>query len=314
MEPGRPVEVVANVSFPPKADTPLTAAGIALPSTDCEPSAMQFMMGWKNARETTRFSEFASFAEQLGQAARIETLARFGRDNEVQNKKSDGTFDPVTAADRAAEQVMRGLIRHRFPDHGITGEEWPDYAGISDYVWSLDPIDGTRSFICGLPTWTTLVALLEAGTPVFGLVDAPCLNETYVGFERHAWMSRDGERTPIRASSCTRLSEARLSTTDPALFESGAAEAFDQLRRQVRTVRYGHDAYAYARLAAGSLDLVVESGLQPHDYNALIPLLSAAGATVGDWRGGQGYSGGKIIAASTAELFGQVLDYFEAVA
>lgn len=271
-------------------------------------------MDWKSAPETVEIADFASFADQLAQTARRVTLAHFGQDNAVENKSSDGTFDPVTAADRAAEQAMRELIRRRFPTHGITGEEWPDYAGTSDYVWSLDPIDGTRSFICGLPTWTTLVALLEAGTPIFGLVDAPCLDETYVGFERQAWMTRNGERTPIRASGCTRLSEARLSTTDPALFEPGAAEAFDQLRRQVRTVRYGHDAYAYARLAAGSLDLVVESGLQPHDYNALIPLVSAAGGSVGDWRGGQEYEGGKIIAASTPELFTQALDYFEAVA
>lgn len=266
------------------------------------------------ASENPMLAALASFALELGRQARTETLARFRQVNIVDDKATDGIFDPVTEADRAAERAMRQLVLERFPTNGIIGEEWPDHAGSSDYVWSLDPIDGTRSFICGLPTWTTLVALLEAGAPVLGLVDAPCLDEIYIGFERQAWMCRNGEPTRLTTSGCTRLSDARLSTTDPALFEPNAVAAFDRLRRQVRTVRYGHDAYAYATLAAGGLDLVVESGLKPHDYNALIPLVSAAGGAIGDWRGAQEYAGGNIIAASTRELFDQALDYFEVLA
>ncbi len=256
--------------------------------------------------------DLAAFAEELARAARAESLHRWVLGCAAENKASSG-FDPVTEADRAAEHAMRRLISERFADHGITGEEWPDQPGTSDRVWSLDPIDGTRSFICGLPTWTTLIALLESGAPVLGLVDAPCLDETYVGFEGQAFMRRGTEQTSIHASGCIRLADARLSTTDPALFEAGAVEAFNALRSQVRVVRYGHDAYAYARLAAGSLDLVVESGLKPHDYNALIPLVSGAGGMIGDWRGRQDFEGGRIIAASTGELFKEVLAYFDAL-
>lgn len=271
-------------------------------------------MGLEFTSQDPMLADLASFALELGRRARTETIARFRKDNTVDDKATDGIFDPVTEADRAAEKAMRQLIGERFPSHGITGEEWPDQAGSIDCVWSLDPIDGTRSFICGLPTWTTLVALLKAGAPVLGLVDAPYLDEIYIGFEGQAWMSRNGEQAPIRSSTCTRLSEARLSTTDPALFEPRAVEAFDRLRRDARTVRYGHDAYAYATLAAGNLDLVVECGLKPHDYNALIPLVSAAGGAIGDWRGGQAYAGGRIIAASTRDLFEEALSYFDAVA
>jgi myo-inositol-1(or 4)-monophosphatase len=257
--------------------------------------------------------ELADFAGELARAARGETLRRWAQGCAAENKAQSG-FDPVTDADRGAEQAMRALIAEHYPDHGVTGEEWPDRAGTSNYAWSLDPIDGTRSFICGLPTWTTLIALLDHGRPVLGLVDAPVVDEIYVGFEGQVFMTRNGERTAVRTSGRTRLSEARLSTTDPTLFDSPALQAFEKLRGQVQTVRYGHDGYAYARLAAGTLDLIVESGLKPHDYNAVIPLISAAGGAIGDWRGGQDYAGGKIIAAATRELFEEALDYFEALA
>lgn len=266
------------------------------------------------ASEDPLLADLASFALELARRARVETIARFRRQCSVENKGTGSTFDPVTEADRAAEQAMRQLIRGSFPTHGITGEEWPSHTGTSNYVWSLDPVDGTRSFICGLPTWTTLVALLDEGAPVLGLVDAPCLDEIYVGFEGRSCLLSGTQRSDIRTSGCARLAEARLSTTDPALFDPGATEAFDRLRQQIRTVRYGYDAYAYARLAAGSLDLVIESGLKSHDYNALIPLVSAAGGAIGDWRGGQAYEGGKIIAASTRKLFDEAVGYFEALA
>lgn len=257
----------------------------------------------------------ASFALELGQRARTETLARFRRRYKIDDKAIDGAFDPVTDADRAAEEAMRQLIRHRFPAHGITGEEGSDETGSSDYVWSLDPIDGTRSFICGLPTWTTLVGLVHQGRPILGVVDAPVLDEAYVGYDNNAWLSRQGELGGLQTSQCTRLADARISTTDPFLmFDGASAEAFEKIRRAAPVARYSQDAYGYASLAAGSLDLVVESCLKPHDYNALIPLVTGAGGMIGDWRGGQEYIGGKIIAASTRELFDEALGYFEAVA
>jgi myo-inositol-1(or 4)-monophosphatase len=258
-------------------------------------------------------AELIAFAEELAVAARNETLGRWATGCAAENK-GKGAFDPVTEADREAERVMRALIRERYPDHGITGEEWSDEPGSSAYCWSLDPVDGTRSFICRLPTWVTLIGLLLDGNPLLGLADVPCLGETYVGLGTDAWMSWKDETARITTSGCTSVPETRLSATDPAMFEGPAAAAFDCLCHEVRTVRFGHDGYAYARLAAGSIDLVVEAGLKPFDYNALIPLVSGAGGTIGDWRGGQDYAGGKIIAAASRDLYDRAVERFEAFA
>jgi myo-inositol-1(or 4)-monophosphatase len=245
------------------------------------------------------------FAEELAAAARAETLPRW-RDCSPAEDKGGAVFDPVTEADREAERVMRRMIRDRFPDHGVSGEEWADEPGSGRWSWSLDPVDGTRSFICRLPTWTTLIALLDEGVPAAGLIDAPALDEIYVGQGGEAWLIGGGERTPLRASGCARLAEARLSTTDPFLFDNPAA--FDRVRRAARVTRYGHDAYAYARVAAGSLDLVIESGLKAHDYNALIPVIAAAGGHIGDWHGGSDFSPGDVIAAATRQLYDEALE------
>lgn len=255
-------------------------------------------------------TELVTFAEELARVARGETLAHWEQCGRSENKAASG-FDPVTEADRAAEQAMRQLIAERFPEHGVTGEEWPDHQPDREYVWSLDPIDGTRSFICGLPTWVTLIALLEKGEPKIGLVDVPVLGETYVGHADRASQRRKDERKPIRTSNCASLAEARISTTDPFLFDGRAREAFDGLRKNAQTVRFGFDGYAYARLAAGHVDLVVEGGLKPYDYNALIPLVSAAGGVIGDWSGGRNFSSGNIIAAATPALFDAAVGYFE---
>lgn len=246
---------------------------------------------------------FTSFARTLARVARKETLTRFGSDLRVENKSAEGLFDPVTDADRGAEMAMRKLIEDRFPEHGISGEEYSDRSANSPYAWSLDPVDGTRSFVCGLPTWVTLLALLKDGEPVLGLIDVPCLDETYVGSVAGSLLERHGQTVPLATSGCTDMSRARLSTTDPYLFDSGAKEGFDKLRRAARTVRFGHDGYAYARLAAGTFDLVVECGLKPHDYNALIPVVTGAGGAFGDWQGGSDFLSGNVIAASSQKLY-----------
>lgn len=272
-------------------------------------------MEWTVPARDQALADLASFALELGQRARAETVARFRKACSVDDKGAEGAFDPVTEADRAGENAIRQLIAERFPDHGISGEEWPDRAGSGDYVWSLDPIDGTRSFICGLPTWTTLIGLLHRGRPIVGVVDAPALDETYVGCDGHAWVIRENQLRPLHASHCTRLAEARISTTDPfVMFDAASAAIFNRIRSAAPVARYSQDAYAYARLAAGTLDLVIESGLKPYDYNALIPLVCGAGGAIGDWRGGQDYAGGKIIAASTPALFEEAVAYFADVA
>lgn len=250
--------------------------------------------------------EMAAFASHLAEAARGETLTRFGNGEEAFNK---GTldFDPVTEADRAAEQAMRTLIEEHFPQHGIVGEEYPERTSRSSWCWSLDPIDGTRSFICGMPSWTTLIALLHDGAPVLGLIDAPRLGEFYIGDGSSARLTKDGSTDLLVASGCREVSQARLSTTDPYLFEAADAVAFERVRKAALTTRYGHDAYAYARLAAGAVDLVVEAGLKPHDYNALIPVVRGSGGVIGSWLGEDEFAPGKIVAAATAELFDEAV-------
>lgn len=245
---------------------------------------------------------FASFARDLAGAARRETLpgSRVGVEG-VENKLAAG-FDPVTEYDRNSELAIRRLIETRFPDHGIAGEEFPERPAVGRWSWSLDPIDGTRAYICGLPSWTTLIALLDEGRPVLGVVDVPRLDELYLGHSGDARMFGGGEERRLATSACRRIAEARLATTDPYLFEGAEAEGFERLRRSARLTRYGLDAYGYALVAAGSLDIVAESGLKPHDYTALVPLVRAAGGVVSNWSGGSDLSAGQIVAAASEAL------------
>ena len=247
------------------------------------------------------------FAGRLADAARQETLGRWAAGCAAENKGEGGEFDPVTEADREAERVMREIIEREHPEHGISGEEFPERPAQGPLTWSLDPVDGTRSFTCGLPNWVTLIGLLEEGRPVLGIIDVPCLDERYIGFEKTGTVLSPRGTGPLAVSSCARLAEARLSTTDPYLFQGSEAETFERVRRSVRTTRYGHDGYAYARLAAGTIDLVIESMLKPHDYNALVPVVRAAGGSIGDWSGGDDFTAGKVIAAATPSLFAETV-------
>ena len=255
--------------------------------------------------------ELASIAKELALASRRETLRLAPSERQARDKGLDGGYDPVTEADRAAEAVIRESIARRFPDHGIHGEEFPHKPAAGRFTWSIDPIDGTRSYICGLPNWTTLIALLDEGEPVIGLIDAPCLDETYVAKGSEATLIRSGEQFSIATSGCRRIGEARFSTTDPFLFGT-AADALQRVLRAVRVTRYGHDAYAYALLALGSIDLVIEAGLKPHDYNALIPVVRAAGGYFGDWSGGNDFASGNVIAAASRELYDAAVELLAA--
>ena len=237
-------------------------------------------------------AHFADFAVTLADAARAVTLGAADRFAEDKNK--GGVYDPVTAADREAERVIRARIEQAFPNHGIAGEEFGEKQGAGRWVWSLDPIDGTRAFICGLPSWTTLIALLDGGEPVVGLIDVPTLDERYLGY---------AGAPGLQASGCRTIREARLATTDVHIFSDDERARFDRLRTRARVTRYGLDAYAYARLAVGSIDLVAENSLKPHDYHALIPVVRAAGGMIGNWRGEDDYSEGRVLAAATPELF-----------
>jgi len=242
-------------------------------------------------------SDLSSFFTELSGAARAVTL---GAPVPAADNKATTGFDPVTELDRAAERALRAAIEARFPGDGIEGEEYGLSRPEAQRRWLIDPIDGTRALICGLPSWTTLVALFEDGEPVAGMIDAPVLDELFVGWAGAATRND----TQVRTSGCTALAQARLSTTDPFILGQGT-DAFERVRRSVRVTRYGLDALAYARLAAGSLDLVIENGLQRYDWGALVPVVRGAGGVVGNWRGGSDLSGGDLVAAATPALFEQ---------
>lgn len=245
-------------------------------------------------------SEMPAFMRQLADAAARETLPRFRSQGRIENKLAAG-FDPVTEADREAEKAIRALIEAQFTGDGILGEEFGLSNEESDRRWVIDPIDGTRAFISGLPLWGTLVGLTVGGRAVAGMMSQPFTGELYLADETGAYLDGpDGRR--LETSRVTDLAQATVCTTTPALFIAGMRQHYDRLESQVRLARYGTDCYAYAMLASGHVDLVVESGLQTYDIAALIPIIEQAGGVITTFDGGRPENGGDIIAAANAEL------------
>ncbi|KCZ90039.1 inositol monophosphatase family protein [Hyphomonas johnsonii] len=217
-------------------------------------------------------------------------------------------FDPVTEADRAAERAIRAILEAERPHHGVTGEEYPETPSSSGYRWLIDPVDGTRAFIAGLPVWTTLISLVGPDdVPLIGVIDQPVLGERYLGWPGGAALVKDGTQTPIRVSACSDLREATIATTDAFMFNPAEQGAWTHLRATARITRYGLDAYAYARLAGGTIDLVAESGLKAWDVAALIPVVRGAGGIATDWRGNEPKLGGQIVCASSDGVMEQAL-------
>ena len=258
------------------------------------------------------------FFRQLSATARSTIEEAIGRGLDPQDKSGGGEseagapYDPVTEVDRSVERALRSLIGARFPFDGIVGEEYGADRPEAPRVWSLDPIDGTRQLVCGLPCWTVLVALVENGVPIAGMIDAPRLGELVIGDGTRALLIDDGGTLPLRTSGITSLAEARLSTTDPYLFDADAAPRFERLRRASRLTRFGLDGYAYARIAMGTLDLVAEAGLKSHDWQALVPVVRGAGGLIGNWRGGGDMSGGDVLAAASRTLFDEAISVLQA--
>jgi histidinol phosphatase-like enzyme (inositol monophosphatase family) len=247
-----------------------------------------------------------AFADTLAHAARTAILPFFRAPHTVDNKRSD-IFDPVTEADRASEQRMRQLIESGFPEHAILGEEFGEKACASDYQWILDPIDGTRAFVAGLPTWGVLIGLYYQGAPLIGVMDQPYLDERFRGFPGGAESTIRGVTRPLKARACATMKDATLSTTDPALFRGGEAGAFARARDAAKVMRYGFDCYAYCMLACGYMDCVIEAGLKPFDIAALIPIVTGAGGGVCDWQGGDAAQGGQVLAYGDARVRDEVL-------
>ncbi|MDQ3079907.1 MAG: histidinol-phosphatase [Pseudomonadota bacterium] len=237
-----------------------------------------------------------AFFASLSNVARTAIAAQMKVGLRAENKEAVG-YDPVTEADRAAERALRRVIEETYPEHGIWGEEYGAVREKAAVQWSLDPVDGTRALVCGLPSWAVLVGLIVGGEHIAGMIDLPALDETLIavdGVTRSNGMA-------VRTSGCERLADARLATTDPYLFADPAP--FDRVRKVARLTRFGLDALAYARVATGDLDLVIESGLKRHDYDALVAVVRGAGGVIGNWSGGSDLSEGAVVAASSQKLY-----------
>jgi len=247
-------------------------------------------------------SELMEFASSLADTSR-EVIKPYFRSNIGIIDKADDS--PVTIADRNAEAAMRERIEQVFETHGIFGEEHGIKQGDGTHMWVLDPIDGTRSFICGAPWFGTLIAYLEDKKPVIGILDVPMMDERWVGGPEGT--SYNGEYCQVRAG--VKFENVSLFTTDIDLFTEDQAVAFNRVKSEVKTVRYGTDCYAYALLASGNIDLVIEAGLQPYDAMALVPVIEGAGGIVTGWNGEEVTLDwdGRIVAAATKEIHEKAL-------
>jgi histidinol phosphatase-like enzyme (inositol monophosphatase family) len=247
-------------------------------------------------------------AHRLADAARAATLPHFRSASlSADNKLADG-FDPVTAADRAAEQDMRAILGRVRPDDGIWGEEFGRTEGSSGRSWVLDPIDGTRGFLTGTPTWGVLIALSDRTGPILGVIDQPYIGERFVGAGSLAQMTGPRGSHRLRTRATSELAEASLFTTFPEVGTDRDRAGFETVAARVRLARYGMDCYAYALLAAGQVDLVIEAGLNAYDIQAPIAVIEAAGGIVTDWTGAPAHLGGQVLAAANAGLHGAALD------
>ena len=244
--------------------------------------------------------------ETLAEAGKL-AASHFRQPLTADNKATGGGFDPVTEADRAVEARIRERIEERYPAHGIIGEEFGDKAGASAWSWILDPIDGTRSFIIGLPAWGCLLGLLRDGEPVLGLMHQPVVGETFSGDGQHAWIDRGDGRRSIKVRANARLGDAILAAAHPAMFRDAALPRFEALAARVRMMRYGGDCYNYCLLAHGLLDLVVEDDMKPYDILPLVPIVRGAGGLVTDLQGATPKSTGMVVAAANQALHREAL-------
>ena len=247
-------------------------------------------------------------AAALADAARDITLRHF-RDGglSVSNKDAAG-FDPVTEADRGAEAAMRAILARRRPDDAVLGEEMGLSEGSSGLTWVLDPIDGTRAFMSGTPTWGVLIAVSDDTGPLLGVIDQPYIGERFIGGLGLARMEGPRGTAPLATRATQSLGDATIFTTFPEVGTEVEGRAFHDLAARTRLTRYGMDCYAYALLALGQIDLVVEAGLNAYDIQAPIAVIEAAGGVVTDWQGGSAAQGGRVLAAANPALHAAALE------
>ncbi len=256
--------------------------------------------------------DFTAFIERLATAAGETILPFFRTTLSVENKNSGRDLDPVTEADRAAEAVMRRMIKETFPQHGIVGEEFGSDRENAEYVWVLDPIDGTKSFIAGMPIWGTLIALMHNGVPAYGMMHQPYIGERFSGDNgAAAYQGPSGKRT-LSVRQCASLADATLFTTSPRLMKAADRAQFERVEKDVPLSRYGGDCYAYCMLASGHLDLIIETELKSYDVAALIPIVNGAGGIMTTWDGKPAQAGGRIIAAGDKRVHEAALKLLQA--
>ncbi len=244
-----------------------------------------------------------AFIVSAAQASAAVILPYFRSTLTIDHKQGQGRFDPVTEADRAGEQIIRKMIEETYPDDAIFGEEFGKKSGTSPYCWVLDPIDGTRSFISGIPLWGTLIGLTFKGEALMGAMNQPYIGELFMGSPQGSVVFKDGHQTVIKTRQCTRLSEALMGSTAPEIFDQGIdISAFERVKNAVKLTRFGGDCYLYAMVAAGQLDLVVETNLNAYDIAAMVPIVENAGGIITTWEGNPASDGGRIIAAGCQEL------------
>ncbi len=256
--------------------------------------------------ETTQ-AELIRVAHALADAARPVTLAYFRASTLLADNKDGAGFDPVTVADRDAEQAMRDVLAAMRPDDAILGEEFGHQSGTTGLTWVLDPIDGTRGYISGTPTWGVLISVANADGPLFGLIDQPYIGERFAGGFGVAEVHGPRGQSPLQTRAPGPLSQATVLTTFPEVGTADEGAAFHAVAKHAQLTRYGMDCYAYALLAAGQGDLVIEAGLNAYDIHAPIAVIQAAGGIVTDWTGAPAHDGGRVIAAANAEIHAEAL-------
>ncbi|HBQ36092.1 MAG TPA: histidinol-phosphatase [Rhodobacteraceae bacterium] len=250
-------------------------------------------------------------ANALADVAQVETLRHFrSADLQADNKETD-SFDPVTVADRAAETAMRDLLAKMRPDDAILGEEFGYTKGTSGLTWVLDPIDGTRSYISGTPTWGVLISVRDDSGPFFGMIVQPYIGERFIGGLGEARMIGPHGEVALKTRKARPLSQCRMLSTFPAVGTREERAAFDTVRDQVQLTRFGTDCYGYAMIAAGQVDLVVEAGLQPYDVQAPIAVVQAAGGVITDWNGNPAHEGGRLLAAANPQVHAAALEILQ---
>ena len=246
-------------------------------------------------------------AAELADAARIATLLHFRSDGLTADTKEQHRFDPVTVADRLSERRMREILTRRRPDDAVLGEEFGPKAGTTGLTWVLDPIDGTRGYLSGTPTWGVLISVADAQGPIYGIIDQPYIGERFEGgFGRAQVVGPMGTKA-LRCRPARPLAEAILFSTFPEVGTPDEADAFRRVAQKARLVRYGMDCYAYALVAAGQIDLVIEAGLQAYDVQAPIAVIEAAGGIMTNWQGGPVHKGGQVLAAANASIHAEAL-------